>query len=639
VEVLRLGDVNTTASVNVTTADATATAGQDFEALSVESRFGPGETSQIATVNILEDDQAEGPEHFIVSRSSPSAGSALNLRSSATVTIQDDEPGLVFATTNVVVMESALRAEVIVRRTGRTDQQVSVRCAVNGGTASEGVDFEPMGEVLDFAVGETEKAILFAPIDDRWIEPDETCQLFLSEAQGETPVPPVTALVQILDDERPGSVDLAFNQGSSPNNWVFALALRPDQRILCGGWFTEVGGAMRTALVQYLSDGQVDPGFAPVEFRKSQSPEAQLNPASIYRIAVQDDGKILVAGSFASVHGYPRNHVARLMPDGAIDQTFAPAPGPDSQVWDVLQQPDGKILIAGSFRSVSGWASGLIARLNPDGSVDKSFQAIPRPRSGRIGSMVLRSNGKIIVGGFFAGFGSDTGQHLMILEPDGEPATTRFRLSRPDGAVRRVIANPDGSILIAGVFSRPKEKLYRIGPDGRYDVMWTASPAVDGTIIDLAVQADGSIVIAGEFRSTATQNRSRVARLRVDGELDTVFDAGSGPNDSVWALGLQANGWVVIGGMFTEVNGASCPHLARLRSDGTRPTFAAPVCLRNGEVALKLFGNAGSTYLLESSTDLLEWIPVWTNTFSGPSWEWTEPEAFAGQRFYRSVVP
>jgi hypothetical protein len=102
---------------------------------------------------------------------------------------------------------------------------------------------------------------------------------------------------------------------------------------------------------------------------------------------------------------------------------------------------------------------------------------------------------------------------------------------------------------------------------------------------------------------------------------------------------MQPDGWVVIGGMFTAVNGAARPYLARLRSDGTRPAFAAPTWLANGEIALKLFGNVGNTYLVESSTDLLNWTPVWTNTFIGTSWEWTEAETTSGQRFYRAVVP
>jgi hypothetical protein len=162
---------------------------------------------------------------------------------------------------------------------------------------------------------------------------------------------------------------------------------------------------------------------------------------------------------------------------------------------------------------------------------------------------------------------------------------------------------------------------------------------LDGAIRDLTVQSDGSIIIAGEFLSTSTQNRSHVARLRPNGALDTTFDAGMGPNDLVWAVAMQPDGWVVVGGMFTAVNGASRPYLARLRSDGTRPTFAIPAWLSNGEMALKLFGNAGSTYLVESSTDLLDWMPVWTNTFTGTFWQWTESGLTSGQRFYRVVAP
>ena len=77
-------------------------------------------------------------------------------------------------------------------------------------------------------------------------------------------------------------------------------------------------------------------------------------------------------------------------------------------------------------------------------------------------------------------------------------------------------------------------------------------------------------------------------------------------------------------------------YLARLRSDGTRPTFAAPTSLATGDLGMKLLGNAQATYVLESSGDLLTWLPVWTNTFTGTSWEWSEPNAaMTGPRFYR----
>lgn len=59
--------------------------------------------------------------------------------------------------------------------------------------------------------------------------------------------------------------------------------------------------------------------------------------------------------------------------------------------------------------------------------------------------------------------------------------------------------------------------------------------------------------------------------------------------------------------------------------------------LASDKLRMKLSGNAQATYVLESSRDLLTWVPVWTNTFTGTSWEWTEPSAaMTGPRFYRA---
>jgi uncharacterized delta-60 repeat protein len=280
----------------------------------------------------------------------------------------------------------------------------------------------------------------------------------------------------------------------------------------------------------------------------------------------------------------------------------------------------------------------LIARLNPDGSVDESFQAVPRAQSYAVLSIILQADGRIIVGGWPTGFGVVARQYLMRLEANGSPDLT-YQPRLPNGMITRLARTAEGKLLVAGLFTAPKKKLYRLMADGSVDPTFNPTPALDGAIRDFVVQPDGSILIAGEFHSTVTQNRNHIARLKPNGTLDTTFDAGIGPDDLLWAVAMQPDGWVVIGGMFSAVNDASRPYLARLRSDGTRPAFAAPTLLAAGDLGMKLLGNAGSTYLVETSADLLDWMPVWTNTFTGTSWEWTETETTSSQRFYRAVVP
>jgi uncharacterized delta-60 repeat protein len=200
----------------------------------------------------------------------------------------------------------------------------------------------------------------------------------------------------------------------------------------------------------------------------------------------------------------------------------------------------------------------------------------------------------------------------------------------------------DGRILMGGFFTSPARNLARLNPDGSFDRSFSARPTLNGRVWDFEVLPDGRIMIVGAFTSTGGTNRNGVARLNPDGALDPSFDAGLGGNDIVRTLAIQPNGSALIGGYFIAVNGQPSPYLARLRSDGTRPTFAAPTFLATSDMGMRLLGNAQATYVLETSSDLLTWVPVWTNTFSGTSWEWTEPNsALTGPRFYRAhqVLP
>jgi len=96
--------------------------------------------------------------------------------------------------------------------------------------------------------------------------------------------------------------------------------------------------------------------------------------ASGYVSAIQPDGKILVGGDFQFVRGVPRRSIARLNPDGSVDESFiSDVAGLSSVVYDIKVLPDNKILIAGSFTTYNGSSAGRIARLHPDGSFDASF--------------------------------------------------------------------------------------------------------------------------------------------------------------------------------------------------------------------------------------------------------------------------
>lgn len=190
--------------------------------------------------------------------------------------------------------------------------------------------------------------------------------------------------------DRLAQLDLTGNpiQGiTHANGTVWTLAAQTNGQLLVGGEFNHAAGIKILHLLRVNSDGQGDKDFAP-------------NPNQrVFAVAVQPDQKIVVAGSFDRIAGTQMKGIARLNPDGAIDSTFNPGLGADSSVQSVALQSDGKVLIGGTFHEVDGVQRGCLARLNPDGTVDRSFAV--DGISVVVRAIALAPDGNIFVGGGF----------------------------------------------------------------------------------------------------------------------------------------------------------------------------------------------------------------------------------------------
>jgi len=95
--------------------------------------------------------------------------------------------------------------------------------------------------------------------------------------------------------------------------------------------------------------------------------------STVWSIAVQSDGKILVGGEFTAYNGTGINRIARLNSDGSLDTGFSVGTGFNSTVRSIAVQSDGKILVGGQFTVYNGTGRNRIARLNSDGSLESNF--------------------------------------------------------------------------------------------------------------------------------------------------------------------------------------------------------------------------------------------------------------------------
>jgi len=370
-----------------------------------------------------------------------------------------------------------------------------------------------------------------------------------------------------VNPPRHGDVDYTFMSGGSINGPVLSIAVTPDGRILVAGAFSTVHRASRGGIARLTADGATDQTFA------SDAPTSGVFSS----VAVQNDGKILLGGYFTTVNGVDRASIARLNVDGTVDTDFQNRlGGANSSVNAIAIQGDGKALIAGDFTAVNEFACNRIARLNADGTVDASFLNGLEGADNSITAIAVQSDGKVLIGGYFTTVNGESRNAIARLLADGTIDSDFIDpLFGVNNCVHSIALQEDGKIIIAGDFGAVSDlscnHVARLNPDGSLDTTFQSSlSGVNESIHALALQTDGKILIGGYFTTIEGRARNYIARLHADGTLDTTFqDALSGANYYVRSVAVQGDGSILIAGLFTVVNGASRNFVARLHADGT----------------------------------------------------------------------
>jgi len=203
------------------------------------------------------------------------------------------------------------------------------------------------------------------------------------------------------------------------NSSIHCMAVQIDGKILLGGGFSVVNGQLRTNIARLNPDGTLDLGFL-----------AEVN-APVVDLALQPDGKILIAGGFTALSGLPCNAVGRLHPDGTVDSTFnilSNASDYGVSAFCLGLQKDGKVVVAGEFKSIAGQLKESIARLNPDGTIDPGFKPVLAPfRPGTWASVYalgIENDGQMLLGGSFGYLGGYRREGIGRLSVSGGVSLT-----------------------------------------------------------------------------------------------------------------------------------------------------------------------------------------------------------------------
>ena len=265
---------------------------------------------------------------------------------------------------------------------------------------------------------------------------------------------PCGSLARLLPD---GSLDPSFNVGTGANGPILAMAVQPDGKIIIGGDFTQFNGTERQRVARLEANGSLDTSFVPGS--------GADNVVLALALDSFNPGKVYLAGRFTHCGGLLRQHIARIDADGALDPAFNPGAGADGLVHTLACQPDGKILLGGEFSAFNTQPAGKIARANPDGSADASFN----PGQGAddaVYSIVPHPDGRIYIGGHFSSYNGTRRLGLALLRTDGS-LDTRFMdtaynqfagLSRKfsfetNHFISAIALQADGNLIVGGSFS------------------------------------------------------------------------------------------------------------------------------------------------------------------------------------------
>jgi subtilisin family serine protease len=165
-------------SVDYSTANGTAVAGNDYVATSGTVTFAAGETYESFAVTIIDDVLAEADETFVLNLSNP-ANAGFGSPVTATVVIYAND-ALSFSTSSYLAQENAGAATITVRLSGPSSLIVSVDYATSDGTALAGPDYRATSGTLVFRPGETSKTFTVPIINDGVPEPMQVFYLGLS---------------------------------------------------------------------------------------------------------------------------------------------------------------------------------------------------------------------------------------------------------------------------------------------------------------------------------------------------------------------------------------------------------------------------------------------------------------------------
>jgi uncharacterized delta-60 repeat protein len=355
-----------------------------------------------------------------------------------------------------------------------------------------------------------------------------------------------------------GALDPSFGTGGKVvtamgmEGGAYSIARQSNGKLVMAGYYNN-GSNYDFALARFDTTGALD-----LTFNSTGKVSTAIGSASdvAHAVAIQTDQKIVVVGYSNNGTNYDIA-LTRYNTNGALDATFGsggkvvtPVGSYDDDVYGLVIQPNGKIVVAGySFNGTTN--QGVLARYLPGGTLDNTFGTngiVLLPNGGQwdnFFSLARQSDGKLVCGGYHSP--ATTNRNFTILRFDTtgvlDPTFSGNGVVQTDfygndDEAYGVVVQPNGQIVAAGYAINGTAKnfaLTRYNANGTVDNTFGSSGIVTTPLgnpnaygISLALQTDGKIVVAG--RADGTTNVD-FAVARYNGSLITSVNDSPDQND------------------------------------------------------------------------------------------------------------
>ncbi|MEO6902592.1 MAG: T9SS type A sorting domain-containing protein [Bacteroidia bacterium] len=386
-------------------------------------------------------------------------------------------------------------------------------------------------------------------------------------------------LSPLISKAQQGLNDASFNKsdyksGQGANKAVSVSAVQADNKIIIAGDFTKYNGSEANGLARLDMNGKFDKSF-----KVDGGADGTINS-----IAIQSNARIIIAGGFTTYNGHSANKIVRLKKNGTIDNSFSSGNGPNGDIFQIALQPDGKILIAGEFNEYDGHVASNLVRLNSNGSFDDTFEAVLSDTTNTlvgIHQIGLQADGKIVVAGKRQYSGNfNNGYVLIRLNANGKRdysfKVTKGSTGDISSTVSTIKIDDNGNILLSvkmrdGGSSVPYHG-YLTKVDSQGNELTTKGLFY---INSINLLNDGKILACGFANIEMSQYVKKVVRLNSDLSVDSTFLF---KDDKIYrgraeaniqTASIQIDGKIVFGGNFYEINGLIANNISRLNPDGS----------------------------------------------------------------------